>query len=94
MVDIPPWASREHDLTRPSMAYEEIRHAVQRLCQPGAIESVVQPIVRSADQLIVGYEALARMPIEPRRAPDWWLARADEVGLRRELEVACLAAAV
>ncbi len=77
----------------PLDGFEEIRQAIQRLCQPGAIESVVQPIVRSADQLVVGYEALARMPIEPRRPPDWWLARADEVGLRRELEVACLAAA-
>ena len=73
---------------------EEIRHAVQRLCQPAAIQSVVQPIIRSADQLIVGYEALARMPTDPQRPPDWWLTRAEEVGLRSELEVACLAAAV
>jgi EAL domain-containing protein (putative c-di-GMP-specific phosphodiesterase class I)/putative methionine-R-sulfoxide reductase with GAF domain len=77
----------------PLSGLEEIRRAIQRLCLPGAIQSVVQPIVRSADQLVVGYEALARMPVEPRRPPDWWLARADEVGLRRELEVACLAAA-
>lgn len=54
---------------------------------------MVQPIVRSADQLIVGYECLARMPGDPIRPPDWWLARAEEAGLRSELEIACLAAA-
>ncbi len=70
-----------------------MRRAVLELCQPGAIESVVEPVIRSADQLIVGYEALARMPSDPGRPPDWWLARSEEVGLRAELELACLAAA-
>jgi EAL domain-containing protein (putative c-di-GMP-specific phosphodiesterase class I)/putative methionine-R-sulfoxide reductase with GAF domain len=50
-------------------------------------------VVRPADQLIVGYEALARMPLDPVRSPDWWLAKAEEVGLRQHLEIACLAAA-
>ena len=67
--------------------------AIRLLCEPGVVESVVQPVVRPADGVIVGYEALARMPLEPIHAPDWWLARATEIGLRRELEVACLAAA-
>jgi EAL domain-containing protein (putative c-di-GMP-specific phosphodiesterase class I)/putative methionine-R-sulfoxide reductase with GAF domain len=73
---------------------DAIRRAVRRLCEPGTIESVVQPVIRPADQLIVGYEALARMPGEPQHPPDWWLARSEEVGLRSELELACLAAAV
>jgi EAL domain-containing protein (putative c-di-GMP-specific phosphodiesterase class I)/putative methionine-R-sulfoxide reductase with GAF domain len=38
---------------------------------------------------IVGYEALARVPLLPRRGPDWWLARADELGMRPRLEIAC-----
>lgn len=67
---------------------------VQLLCEPGVVQSVVQPVVRPADQLIVGYEALARMPLEPAQPPDWWLARAEEVGLRAKLELACLTAAV
>ncbi len=70
-----------------------IRRAVQFLCEPGVIEAFVQPVVRPADQLIVGYEALARMPVDPVRAPDWWLAKAAEIGLRGNLEIACLAAA-
>ena len=71
-----------------------IRDAVEFLCRPGAITAVVQPVVRTADQLIVGYEALARMPTLPERPPDWWLARAEDVGLRSQLEIACLRAAV
>jgi EAL domain-containing protein (putative c-di-GMP-specific phosphodiesterase class I)/putative methionine-R-sulfoxide reductase with GAF domain len=71
-----------------------LRRAVHFLCEPGVVEAFVQPVVRPADELIVGYEALARMPLDPVRSPDWWLARADEVGLRASLEIACLAAAV
>ncbi len=70
-----------------------VRGSVYLLCQPGVIKSVVQPVVRPADHLIVGYEALARMPIEPNRPPDWWLTKAEQLGQRRNLEVACLAAA-
>jgi EAL domain-containing protein (putative c-di-GMP-specific phosphodiesterase class I) len=70
-----------------------LRGAVEHLCEPGVIEAFVQPVVRPADQVIVGYEALARMPLEPLHPPDWWLARADEIGMRGHLEVACLTAA-
>jgi EAL domain-containing protein (putative c-di-GMP-specific phosphodiesterase class I) len=70
-----------------------VRRAIQFLCEPGVIEAHVQPVVRPADQLIVGYEALARMPLDPVRSPDWWLSKSEEVGLRTGLEVACLAAA-
>jgi EAL domain-containing protein (putative c-di-GMP-specific phosphodiesterase class I)/putative methionine-R-sulfoxide reductase with GAF domain len=71
-----------------------VRRAVEHLCEPGVIEAFAQPVVRPADQLIVGYEALARMPTEPLHPPDWWLGKAEEVGLRSQLEIACLAAAV
>ena len=71
-----------------------LQRAIELLCEPGVVEAYVQPVVRPADELIVGYEALARMPLDPVRSPDWWLARADEVGLRPSLEIACLAAAV
>ena len=70
-----------------------VRQSIQQLCEPGVVQSVVQPVVRPSDHLIVGYEALARMPLEPSRPPDWWLAKAEQFGLRRDLEVACLAAA-
>jgi EAL domain-containing protein (putative c-di-GMP-specific phosphodiesterase class I)/putative methionine-R-sulfoxide reductase with GAF domain len=72
---------------------EAVRRAVEQLCEPGAIQAFVQPVVRPADEVVVGYEALARMAIEPVMPPDWWLARAGEVGLRSRLEIACLRAA-
>jgi EAL domain-containing protein (putative c-di-GMP-specific phosphodiesterase class I)/putative methionine-R-sulfoxide reductase with GAF domain len=43
--------------------------------------------------MVLGYEALARMEIEPSHPPDWWLDRAEQLGLRGALELACLAAA-
>jgi EAL domain-containing protein (putative c-di-GMP-specific phosphodiesterase class I)/putative methionine-R-sulfoxide reductase with GAF domain len=70
-----------------------VKQSIHLLCEPGIVESVVQPVVRAGDQLIVGYEALARMPLEPIHPPDWWLAQAERVGLRRRLEIACLVAA-
>jgi EAL domain-containing protein (putative c-di-GMP-specific phosphodiesterase class I)/putative methionine-R-sulfoxide reductase with GAF domain len=75
------------------LSIDKVRAAVERLCEPGVITSVVQPIVRPADMVVVGYEALARMPLEPYNPPDWWLEVADEFGLRHELERACLIAA-
>ena len=71
-----------------------VREAVEQLCEPGVIRAFVQPVVRAADQLVVGYEVLSRMPVLPERPPDWWLARADDVGIRSQLEIACLRAAV
>ncbi len=71
----------------------DLRRSVERLCEPGVITPVVQPIVRPADLVVVGYEVLARMPIEPRQPPNWWLDVASEFGLRHQLELACLVAA-
>jgi EAL domain-containing protein (putative c-di-GMP-specific phosphodiesterase class I)/putative methionine-R-sulfoxide reductase with GAF domain len=71
----------------------ELRAAVEHLCEPGIVTAVVQPVVRPADMVVVGYEALARMTIEPTRPPDWWLDVASKLGLRQRLERACLLAA-
>src|SRR5579872_6995445 len=70
-----------------------LRRRIDLLCRPGNLRVVVQPVVRTADSLIVGYEALARMPVEPTHPPNWWLEAAERLGMRTELEVACLAAA-
>jgi EAL domain-containing protein (putative c-di-GMP-specific phosphodiesterase class I) len=43
--------------------------------------------------MVLGYEALARMQLEPSQPPNWWLDHAEQVGLRGSLELACLAAA-
>jgi len=59
----------------------------------GVLEMVFQPICTLRGET-VGVEALARFRAVPRRAPDWWFAEAEEVGLRCELELAAVKAAL
>ncbi len=70
-----------------------LKRTIERLCEPGQLRCVVQPVVRTSDGLVLGYEALARMSVEPRHPPNWWLDRAAGISLRGTLELACLAAA-
>jgi diguanylate cyclase (GGDEF)-like protein len=70
------------------------RPDVSPLLRPGGIVAAYQPVVRLRDDEVVGYEALARMTATPERGPDAWLRMAEEHGIRAELEVACLHAAV
>jgi diguanylate cyclase (GGDEF)-like protein len=62
------------------------------LLAPGGVVAARQPIVRVRDGSVVGWESLARTPqgLGPLAA----LALAEEHGLRLELELACIAAAV
>jgi EAL domain-containing protein (putative c-di-GMP-specific phosphodiesterase class I) len=57
------------------------------------VYSVVQPIVRLDDRVIIGYEALARVESETNGSPDWWLNQVDDLGLRTDLEVMFLESA-
>ncbi len=59
----------------------------------GVLEMVFQPICTLGGKT-VGVEALARFRARPCRAPDRWFAEAEEVGLRRELELAAVKAAL
>ena len=70
-----------------------LKKSIQLLCEPGRLQSVVQPVVRTSDNVVIGYEALARMPLDPRQPPNWWLDHAETLGMRGRLELACLAAA-
>jgi EAL domain-containing protein (putative c-di-GMP-specific phosphodiesterase class I)/GAF domain-containing protein len=69
---------------------------IDRLLRDGGLKAHFQPIVSLSDGLIVGYEALARMPAVDGRVagPDRWLAAAERAGRRTELELACLDAAL
>ena len=66
---------------------------VQLLTDRG-VRSLFQPIVSTVDGEIVGYEALARMQGTVSFGPDKWLLAATAAGLRAELELLCLEAAV
>jgi EAL domain-containing protein (putative c-di-GMP-specific phosphodiesterase class I) len=54
----------------------------------------VQPIVDTETGSVHAYEALARFQTRTTESPLHWFALADEFGLREELEVACLVAAL
>jgi EAL domain-containing protein (putative c-di-GMP-specific phosphodiesterase class I) len=55
---------------------------------------VFQPIVDLTRGTIVGVEALARFGTEPDRTPDSWFDEAGEAGLRTDLEMLAVAAAL
>lgn len=87
----------EEHLGRQELEAERAHTLVEEVAgvlQPGAIRPVYQPIFELATLHVVGYEALARFDREPVRGPDAWFAAADEAGLRLELELAAIRAAV
>lgn len=57
------------------------------------LQMVFQPICTLGGET-VGAEALARFRAAPRRGPERWFDEADEVGLRCELEMAAVKAAL
>jgi EAL domain-containing protein (putative c-di-GMP-specific phosphodiesterase class I)/DNA-binding NarL/FixJ family response regulator len=68
-----------------------IRSALE---QEGALSMVFQPICTLGGGDPVGVEALARFRGPPVRGPERWFEEAETVGLRRELELAAIKAAV
>ncbi len=70
------------------------RSALERLCTGEGITMVVQPIVDIGIGRPHAYEALARFSTEANQGPLQWFALAEEFGMRGELELACLRAAL
>lgn len=72
---------------------ERERELVRRVreAMAGGIEIVFQPIVELRTRAPVGFEALARFP---GGQPEAWFEQAEAVGLRVELELAALRAAL
>ena len=64
------------------------------LSDPGAVELAFQPIIDLSRGVTAGYEALARFDLRPADSPDAWLRRADEAGIRREVEAVLIARAL
>jgi PAS domain S-box-containing protein len=71
---------------------ERQREALRSVIAEHQFATVFQPIVRLKDSIIVGYEALTRF--HDGTPPDARLRQAADIGMRLELEEACLAAAL
>jgi diguanylate cyclase (GGDEF)-like protein len=72
----------------------DAQESLERLIAGDGISVAVQPIVSVANGTVHAYEALARFTSGPISDPLHWFALADELGMRDELELACLAAAL
>lgn len=70
---------------------DRVRHAID---DKGALDMALQPICALDGCVVVGAEALARFRGPPKRGPDRWFAEASEVGLRSELELTAVRAAL
>lgn len=66
------------------------REALERLVRGEGLHMAVQPIVDLAAGSIHAYEALARFDTGRGQGPLHWFSLADELGMRDELELACL----
>jgi len=67
---------------------------VRRVLDENLIAMVFQPLVDLETGRAVGFEALARVRLEPVRGPDAWFADAAASGLLEELDLAALRAAL
>jgi EAL domain-containing protein (putative c-di-GMP-specific phosphodiesterase class I) len=85
-------------LRREALEMRERRNRTRRIRRiletPGAITAAYQPIFDLGTGALVGLEALARIGVEPARAPDVWLLEAEAAGLRIELELAAVRVAL
>jgi len=67
---------------------------IRAVLTDGALSIVFQPIMDLQNGTVVGMEALARFGTEPERSPAIWFAEAGLVGLRTELELLAVGAAL
>ena len=68
------------------------QESLERLIAGEGLSVAVQPIVSAAGGTVHAYEALARFSSRLTSDPLHWFALADELGMRDELELACLTA--
>jgi diguanylate cyclase (GGDEF)-like protein len=64
------------------------------LAMPAPITPVFQPLVELATGRLIGFEALSRFDVEPRRSPDSWFNQAARCGRGLALEMAAIKAAL
>ncbi len=67
---------------------------IREVLNRGRLTMVFQPIVDLEAEVVVGFEALARFPFAPKRPIETWFTEAAAVGLRSDLELAAVKAAL
>jgi EAL domain-containing protein (putative c-di-GMP-specific phosphodiesterase class I) len=85
------------ELERAQIVAEKERVEIERIrsvLAQGSLSMVFQPIIDLQEWTIVGVEALARFGTEPDRPPNAWFDEAAVVGLRVDLELLAVAAAL
>jgi EAL domain-containing protein (putative c-di-GMP-specific phosphodiesterase class I) len=63
------------------------RDRIERILTGDGFSIVLQPIISLSNGHVVAVEALSRFDIWPQRAPDYWFAQAESVGLGSTLEL-------
>jgi EAL domain-containing protein (putative c-di-GMP-specific phosphodiesterase class I) len=74
--------------------HQSIVDRVEATLSDGLLDVVLQPICDLHTMRPVGYEALARFPLEPVRGPDVWFSEAAQVGLLLDLDLAVVRVAL
>jgi EAL domain-containing protein (putative c-di-GMP-specific phosphodiesterase class I) len=70
------------------------RERIEELLASGGLRTVFHPVIELVTRDAVGYEALARFPDKGARPPSAWFADAVAAGMRADLEMAAIRAAV
>jgi EAL domain-containing protein (putative c-di-GMP-specific phosphodiesterase class I) len=73
---------------------DHVRARIERVLRGGELDVVFQPIIELASGRLAGVEALSRFAGLPSRPPDLWFAEAATVGLRPEMELLAVRAAI
>lgn len=70
----------------------DVRARIEQVLGESRLHSALQPIVRLADGAVVGYEALARFPVEHDVSTSGWFEDAARLGMSVPLELAAVEA--
>jgi len=77
---------------RDRQSSSDVRARIEEVLRGASVTAALQPVVRLADGAIVGYEALARFPVEYDLSTARWFEDAARHGMSVPLELAALEA--
>ena len=82
------WSTFVANVVCPEAAHDSAtRDRIERILTGDGFSIVLQPIISLSNGHVVAVEALSRFDVWPQRAPNYWFAEADSVGLGSALEL-------